>query len=71
LIDRYAKPYVAVMDGIVMGGGVGISGHGSHLIVTDHSMVAMPECAVGLVTDVGGSWLLRPGRPAIWANFSA
>lgn len=64
LIDRYPKPYVAVMDGIVMGGGVGISGHGSHRIVTDNSMVAMPECAVGLVTDVGGSWLLAraPGH---------
>lgn len=64
LIDRYSKPYVAVMDGIVMGGGVGISGHGSHRIVTDNSMVAMPECAVGLVTDVGGSWLLAraPGH---------
>lgn len=64
LISRYSKPYVAVMDGIVMGGGVGISAHGSHRIVTDNSVVAMPECAVGLVTDVGGSWLLRkaPGH---------
>ena len=64
LIGRYSKPYVAVMDGIVMGGGVGISAHGSHRIVTDNSTVAMPECAVGLVTDVGGSWLLRnaPGH---------
>jgi enoyl-CoA hydratase len=64
LISRYSKPYVAIMDGIVMGGGVGISAHGSHRIVTDNSMIAMPECAVGLVTDVGGSWLLRraPGH---------
>jgi enoyl-CoA hydratase len=64
LIGRYPKPYVAIMDGIVMGGGVGISAHGSHRIVTDNSIVAMPECAVGLVTDVGGSWLLRnaPGH---------
>lgn len=64
LIDRYPKPYVAIMDGIVMGGGVGISAHGSHRVVTDNSMVAMPECAVGLVTDVGGSRLLRqaPGH---------
>jgi enoyl-CoA hydratase len=64
LIDRYSKPYVAIMDGIVMGGGVGISAHGSHRIVTDHSMIAMPECAIGLVTDVGGSRLLRqaPGH---------
>ena len=47
-----------------MGGGVGISAHGSHRVVTDNSMIAMPECAVGLVTDVGGSWLLRkaPGH---------
>jgi enoyl-CoA hydratase len=64
LISRYPKPYVAIMDGIVMGGGVGISAHGSHRVVTDNSLVAMPECAVGLVTDVGGSWLLRkaPGH---------
>ncbi|CAN7241723.1 enoyl-CoA hydratase/isomerase family protein [Rhizobium sp. LjRoot254] len=63
-IDRYPKPYVAVMDGIVMGGGVGVSGHGSHRIVTDNSMVAMPECAIGLITDVGGSYLLTraPGH---------
>ena len=59
LISRYEKPYVAIMDGIVMGGGVGLSAHGSHRIVTEGSMVAMPECAVGLVTDVGGSRLLR------------
>jgi enoyl-CoA hydratase len=63
-IDRYPKPYVAVMDGIVMGGGVGVSAHGSHRIVTDNSMVAMPECAIGLITDVGGSYLLAqaPGH---------
>lgn len=64
LIDRFPKPYVAFMDGIVMGGGVGISAHGSHRIVTEHSVVAMPECAIGLIPDVGGSYLLRhaPGR---------
>jgi enoyl-CoA hydratase len=64
MIDRFPKPYVPFMDGIVMGGGVGISAHGSHRIVTDHSMVAMPECAIGLIPDVGGSYLLRqaPGR---------
>lgn len=63
-IDRFPKPYVPFMDGIVMGGGVGISAHGSHRIVTEQSMVAMPECAVGLIPDVGGTHLLRqaPGR---------
>lgn len=64
LIDRFPKPYVPFMDGIVMGGGVGISAHGSHRIVTEHSVVAMPECAIGLIPDVGGTYLLRhaPGR---------
>lgn len=63
-IARYPKPYVAIMHGFVMGGGVGVSAHGSHRIVTDGSQVALPECAIGLVPDVGGSWLLAqaPGR---------
>lgn len=57
-IKRYPKPYVAIMDGIVMGGGVGLSAHGRHRIVTEKTMVAMPETAIGLVPDVGGTWLL-------------
>lgn len=64
LIDRYPKPYVAIMDGITMGGGVGISAHGSHRIVTERSTLAMPECSIGLVPDVGGTHLLSksPGH---------
>ncbi|WP_225730768.1 MULTISPECIES: enoyl-CoA hydratase/isomerase family protein [unclassified Nocardia] len=64
LIGRYPKPYVAVMDGIVMGGGVGLSGHGSHRIVTERSKVGMPEVGIGFVPDVGGTYLLSraPGE---------
>lgn len=58
LINHYPKPYVAIMDGIAMGGGIGISAHGSHRIVTERSNLAMPECAIGLVPDVGGTYLL-------------
>ena len=63
-IARYRKPVVAVMDGIVMGGGVGISAHASHRVVTERSVVAMPEVGIGFAPDVGGTWLLShaPGE---------
>jgi len=63
-IAEYPKPYVAFMQGFVMGGGVGISCHGSHRIVGESTRIAMPECGIGLVPDVGGSLLLAraPGR---------
>lgn len=63
-IRNFPKPYIAIMDGIVMGGGVGISAHGSHRIVTENTLFAMPECAIGLVPDVGGNLQLSraPGR---------
>ncbi|MEI4233100.1 enoyl-CoA hydratase/isomerase family protein [Roseovarius sp. D22-M7] len=57
-IAEYPKPFVALMQGFVMGGGVGISCHGSHRIVCDSTRIAMPECSIGLVPDVGGSLLL-------------
>lgn len=63
-VANFPKPCVALTQGFVMGGGVGIAGHGSHRIVGETSRVAMPECAIGLVPDVGGSLLLAraPGR---------
>ncbi|MFC4607411.1 enoyl-CoA hydratase/isomerase family protein [Streptomyces maoxianensis] len=63
-IARYSKPYVALMDGIVMGGGVGVSAHGGVRIVTERSAVAMPETGIGFVPDVGGTHLLAqaPGE---------
>lgn len=64
LISRYPKPYLALMDGLVMGGGVGVSAHGSHRIVTERSRVGMPETGIGFVPDVGGTYLLSrtPGE---------
>lgn len=64
VIDSYPKPFVAFMDGIVMGGGVGISAHGSLRLVTERSRVAMPETTIGFSPDVGSLFLLSraPGE---------
>lgn len=60
LIHRYPKPFVPIMDGIVMGGGIGLSAHvrGGNRIVTERSRIAFPETTIGLIPDVGGTWLL-------------
>jgi enoyl-CoA hydratase len=58
LIAHYPKPVIAVMDGLVMGGGVGLSAHAAHRIVTERSAVAMPEVAIGFFPDVGASFPL-------------
>ncbi|WP_022708162.1 MULTISPECIES: enoyl-CoA hydratase/isomerase family protein [Paracoccus] len=63
-IADYPKPIVAFMQGFVMGGGVGVGGHAGHRIVGDTTRIAMPESGIGLIPDVGGTWLLAraPGR---------
>lgn len=63
-IAHYPKPVVAIMDGITMGGGIGLAGHASIRVVTERSRVAMPETRIGFTPDVGGTWLLgrAPGE---------
>lgn len=71
-IKTFPKPYIAVLDGIVMGGGVGVSIHGSHRIVSEHVMFAMPETGIGLFPDVGGSYFLSrlPGRIGLYLGLT-
>jgi enoyl-CoA hydratase len=63
-IKRYRKPYIALIDGLVMGGGVGVSVHGSHRIAGDHYAFAMPEVGIGFFPDVGATFFLPrcPGK---------
>ena len=72
LIFHYPKPYVAVMDGITMGGGVGVAVHGSHRIATERTMFAMPETGIGLFPDVGGSHFLPrcPGETGMYLGLT-
>jgi enoyl-CoA hydratase len=63
-IHQFAKPYISIMDGLAMGGGIGVSAHGSVRIVTERSLLAMPEVTIGICTDIGATYLLSraPGQ---------
>ncbi|MGM7678594.1 enoyl-CoA hydratase/isomerase family protein [Microbacterium sp. A94] len=72
-IARYAKPIVAIQDGIVLGGGIGISAHASHRVVTERSKLGLPEVGIGFVPDVGATWLLShaPGQLGTFVALTA
>ena len=71
-VKHFPKPYIAFIDGIVMGGGVGISVHGSHRIATEKTLFAMPETGIGLFPDVGGSYFLPrcPGEIGMYLGLT-
>jgi enoyl-CoA hydratase/carnithine racemase len=71
-IQQFPKPYIALLDGITMGGGVGVSVHGSHRIATEKFTFAMPETGIGFFPDVGGSYFLPrcPGKTGIYCGLT-
>ncbi len=71
-IHAYPKPYIALIDGVVMGGGVGISVHGSHRVVTENVLFAMPETGIGLFPDVGATHFLprMPGALGMYLGLT-
>jgi enoyl-CoA hydratase len=71
-IHTYPKPFLALIDGITMGGGCGLSLHGSHVIATERTALAMPETVLGLFPDVGATWFLNrlPGEMGVYLGLS-
>ena len=72
LVFRFPKPYLALIDGVVMGGGVGISFHGSHRVMSERALFAMPETGIGLFPDVGATYFLPrcPGRMGLYLGLA-
>jgi enoyl-CoA hydratase len=71
-IKTFPKPYVALIDGVAMGGGAGLSIHGSHVVATETTLFAMPETAIGLFPDVGASFALPrlPGETGVYLGLT-
>lgn len=71
-IYRYPKPYIALIDGVVMGGGVGVSIHGSHRVMSEHTLFAMPETGIGLFPDIGATYFLPrlPGKMGLYMGLT-
>jgi enoyl-CoA hydratase len=67
-IAEFPKPWISLIDGVCMGGGIGVSVHGSHRVVSEHALLAMPETAIALFPDVGTSFVLPrlPGAVGTW-----
>jgi enoyl-CoA hydratase/carnithine racemase len=72
MISLYSKPYISLIDGLALGGGLGISIHGSHRIVTERAMMGMPETGIGFFPDVGASYFLNrcPGKIGTYLGLS-
>jgi enoyl-CoA hydratase len=73
MLARYPKPVVSFLHGFVMGGGVGYGCHNSHRVAGETLQLAMPECGIGLIPDVGGTWLLSraPGQLGVYLGLTA
>ncbi|WP_237215468.1 enoyl-CoA hydratase/isomerase family protein [Falsiroseomonas oryziterrae] len=69
-IAEFPRPWISLIDGVCMGGGIGVSVHGSHRVVTEHALLAMPETAIALFPDVGTSYVL-PRLPGALGNWLA
>ena len=72
MISSYPKPYIALIDGICMGGGIGVSVHGPYRVATEHAMFAMPETAIGFFPDIGGTFFLPrlPGQLGVYLGLT-
>jgi len=72
MIATYPKPYVALIDGICMGGGIGVSVHAPYRVATEHAMFAMPETAIGFFPDIGATFFLPrlPGRIGVYLGLT-